>query len=131
MNSRVFTLHERLQWDPLSGSPEDLPAEQMDDLLERCIERCDDFATVIQEAGVTHEIFDLLGECVVACGQFMAAHRRESFLESQYAFLCADVCESTAALCAKLDCETSRACRRACLACATKIRSEFQHAKLN
>jgi hypothetical protein len=103
----------------------------MDDLLEDCILHCDEFAALLQESGVTHEIFELLGECVVACGQFMAARSRESFLESQYAFLCSDVCESTAALCAKLDCETSRTCRAACLACARKIHSEFQHAKLN
>jgi hypothetical protein len=132
MNSKHLTLAERLEWaEPPEQAGLGAADEILTDVLQECIFRCDNLANALEEIGVTNQLFDVLGECVVACGQFMAAMSRGSYLEAQYALICAEVCATVAGLCAKLPCDTSLKCASMCQVCAAKIRGLYRHLLLN
>ena len=132
MNTRPLTLDDRLHWEhPPSAPPVERDVQLLNEFLEVCILRCDDLCQALDEIGVANERSEVLGECVVACGQYMAAMSRDSYLESCYALLCAEVCGTAARLSAKLECDTALKCAAACHVCAGKIRSAYQHLPLN
>ncbi len=126
MNSRILTLDERLEWVQ-PPSPVEAPTDEvLAELLQECIFRSDNLANALEEIGVTNQLFDVLGECVVACGQFMAALSRGSYLEAQYGLICGEVCATVAGLCRKLPCDTSLQCASICENCAGRIRSRYR-----